>query len=667
MTGGKYKYLYPYASMYDENGNPAAVIKDFRASFSDSLERLGFQNWDYRPADEMNSTQTYFSLQNLLLRASIKYNFLKYFNLEVNYQNERQMIFSQKYFDNQAYYVRNLVNTFSFYNSTTRTLTKGLPEGGIMAISDYDWQGNSFRSSASFQRRLNAHIIKAVIGGEIRELSAAGFERENVGYDNIKGIPITNLNTSTSFPLTPTGSATLDDKLNLSGENDGILNRYLSYYAIIDYNLLRKYDLTIVGRRDGTNLFGARTNERIKPFWSLGGGWHIDKEEFFRSNVINILRLRASVGENGNIYNGSAYLTASRGVDQLTGLPSSLIANPANDDLSWEKVKIVNLGLDFALFKSKLFGSIDVFSKNTKDLVQQVNLAPQTGYTSALINSAATTAKGLEITLNGSLKVRSVELLSRMYVTYLTDKLEKYDQAPNRQLIILNDPNSVMLFVKGRSLKGMFSYKWAGLDPNTGDPQGYLNGQVSKDYSKILNNFQPDSLVYHGSAFPKWFGTWRNDFRYKRFIFSISLNYKFNYYFRRPGLELSYPALLSRTTNLEYHQRWQVPGDEQHTNVPSLVFPANDLRTQFYQRSDILVERGDHIRLQDIRFSYQSPFKNKGLIKSYEVFSYMTNLGILWRANRLGLDPDVPHLSTAGNSNRVPIPFTISIGTNVKL
>lgn len=667
MTGGKYTFMYPYASFFDESGKAANIVKDFRVGYTDSLARLGYLDWNYRPVDEINKVHNTFSLQNLLLRTSVKYTFLKYFKIEANYQNERQMVFGQKYWEEQSYYTRNLINSFSQYNPSTKIITRALPTGGIMAISDYDWRANAFRGSAGFQRQLNSHIINAVLGGEIREVNASGFDRQSVGYDNIKGIPITNLNPNTSYPLTPTGEATLDGKINLSGETDGMLNRYISYYAIIDYNLLRKYDLTIIGRKDGTNLFGAKTNERIKPFWSFGGGWHIDKEGFFKLKVVDKLRLRASIGENGNIYNGSTYLTATRDVDPLTGLPNSLIANPANDELSWEKVQMANLGVDFALLKHRVFGSVDLFSKNTKDLVQLVNLAPQTGYTSAYLNSAATKAKGLEVTLNGALKLNKIQWFIRLNVTSLKDKLVKYDQPPNRSTIILNDPHNSMLFIKGKSLKGMFSYKWAGLDPKNGDPQGYLNGEVSKDYSRILANFNPDSLIYHGSSFPQWFGNWRNDFRYRNFNLSISFTYKFKYYFRRQSVEPNYADILSKDMHADYNKRWQVPGDEDYTNVPSMVYPSNVSRAQFYQRSAVLVERGDHIRLQDIRLSYQSPFKDKGLFKSYEVFSYVNNIGVLWRANKHGIDPDVSDRSSITSSSRAPVPLSVSIGLIVKL
>lgn len=105
----------------------------------------------------------------------------------------------------------------------------------------------------------------------------------------------------------------------------------------------------------------------------------------------------------------------------------------------------------------------------------------------------------------------------------------------------------------------------------------------------------------------------------------------------------------------DYADRWRQPGDELVTNVPSLVYPANNSRNNFYQYSEILVEKADHIRLQDIRLGYIIPSKRRGI----QVYTYLNNLGIIWRANRYKLDPDVDHRS---NVHILPRPFSCTFG-----
>ena len=101
--------------------------------------------------------------------------------------------------------------------------------------------------------------------------------------------------------------------------------------------------------------------------------------------------------------------------------------------------------------------------------------------------------------------------------------------------------------------------------------------------------------------------------------------------------------------------RWRKPGDEKFTNVPALIYPNNSIREQFYTGSEALVAKADHIRLQDVTVSYTvnrlgSAFRN------LKVFANASNLGIIWKANKLGLDPE--------SYSSYPAPKTIAVGMN---
>ncbi|MFX5949068.1 hypothetical protein ABTF06_19295, partial [Acinetobacter baumannii] len=82
-------------------------------------------------------------------------------------------------------------------------------------------------------------------------------------------------------------------------------------------------------------------------------------------------------------------------------------------------------------------------------------------------------------------------------------------------------------------------------------------------------------------------------------------------------------------------RRWRTPGDEQNTQVPALTYPAIPAADEFYQYSSALVERGDHIRLRDIRVSWDMPIKNQQFmwLKACKLYAYINNIGIIWRAN----------------------------------
>lgn len=198
----------------------------------------------------------------------------------------------------------------------------------------------------------------------------------------------------------------------------------------------------------------------------------------------------------------------------------------------------------------------------------------------------------------------------------------------------------------GKPIYSIFAYKWNGLDPETGDPMGSLQGDLSKDYVAIRNTTTPDELVYYGSATPTHFGAIRNTFSWKELSLSFNISYKLGFFFRRNSV--SYGAIFNGTsTHSDFNERWQKPGDEVTTQVPSMVFPVNANRDgHFYPRAEVLISKGDNVRLQDISLSYQiKALGNKWNLKRFEIFMYATNLGTLWKADNHKMDPEFGYLS----------------------
>jgi hypothetical protein len=213
--------------------------------------------------------------------------------------------------------------------------------------------------------------------------------------------------------------------------------------------------------------------------------------------------------------------------------------------------------------------------------------------------------------------------------------------------------------IKGKPLYSIFSLKWMGLDPNTGDPRGYLNKEISTNYSAINNSSDLSDLIYRGPANPVYFGSLRNNFSYKQVELSFNISWKMGYYFRRPSI--NYYNLFNGPGpgHPDYEKRWQKPGDENVTSVPSMTFTESINRSIFYTYSNVLIEKGDHIRLQDIQLSYQlNRNEMRWLpVNQFKVYVYTNNLGILWKANHAGVDPDYI-------SGTVP-PRTIAAGLKI--
>ena len=655
-VGGKYTSVYPYAQLADAAGNPLAIVKDYNTAYINKAMSEGFEDWTYKPLQELNLADQYTNIKDIDLKATARYKFTPYLNFEALFQNEHQFINLYNYQNSQTYYTRNLVNEFSVLNPDG-TFTYQVPNtGGVLNTGNYDWVSNNARAQLNFTRTVKKNSITAIAGAEVRQIQTTGYTNTTYGYDSQFGTSDNALDFADFLPKNPSGGGFIPSP---NGSSSGILDRYISYFANAGYTYDDKYTLTISGRKDGANIFGAKTNDRFTPLWSTGLGWDINKEGFYKSDFLPELRLRATYGFNGNVYNGSAYSTGQYGTSYDTGLPIILGLTAPNPSLSWEKIQNINIGLDFAIIKHVISGTFEVYQKNGTDLIEPVNIAPSTGFSSFFGNAAKTRTNGIDLTLTSRNVDAEFKWSTTLLFSTLHEKVLSYNIVQNSATI----ETSSLLGLPGYPMFGVFAYKWAGLDPANGNPRGYLNGQVSENYSGIINNFKPDSLVFKGSSRPTVFGSLRNDFEFKGFSLSANIVYQLGFYFRRPSMTGNYTDLISSYMNQDYESRWQKPGDELTTNVPSLVYPSNSNRALFYTYSSVLVDNGDNIRLQDIRVGYDLKriFKGKSPFKKVQVYTYASNIGILWKANKDGIDPDA---YGSPGTHTLPAPFTMSFGFN---
>ncbi len=658
---------YPYAKLADANGNALPLTRGYRDGYKDSLTATGYLDWQYRPLDEIKLSDNTTRTDHLLLRAIAKYKIIPSLDIQLSYQNERQSSANRNYMDVSTYFVRNLINQFYNPSGTSDLRKYPVPLGSILENNISNLNSDNLRLQLSFDRRIsNDHELTIIAGAELKQITTDGYGRRVYGYNAEFGTATANINYDSVFKTNPGSSQRISSS---SVGVTGTVNRFVSGFANAAYTYQKKYTLSASARQDGANIFGVNADQRITPLGSVGFSWNASSEKFYRSTLLPYLRLRATYGFNGNVYNASAYLT---GVYQSTGLNNNLILGiiaPPNADLRWERVRNLNLGIDFHVRKDIISGSIDYFEKTGLDLIQTTTLAPSTGFLDFKSNAASTRTRGIDLMLNSINLDGPVKWTSTFLLNYTKDKVLKFDtkypasNLANYSVLAGTVAGSGLYAVEGRSLFGVYSYRSAGID-NTGDPVGYLNGKTSKDYLSIIGSTPVDSLVYSGSSRPTLFGSLLNSFSYKRFSISFNITYKLGYYFRRNSTAINYQdALTPPSISNDYFLRWQKPGDENITNVPALLYPSNANRNLFYRSSEVLIEKGDHIRLQNINLAYvldRLQWKNMPF-SQIQFYVYASNLGILWKANKVGVDPDY----SAAYS--IPEPKSISVGLKVNL
>jgi TonB-dependent starch-binding outer membrane protein SusC len=316
------------------------------------------------------------------------------------------------------------------------------------------------------------------------------------------------------------------------------------------------------------------------------------------------------------------------------------------------------LGLDFIVFKNRLSGSVDVFHKRSTDILWVNPPAPSTGVASYQSNAANLSGKGFEISLTSVNIDRRVKWQTGVNLSHTKTTVTKvfFNQPGTRYYTAYSlNPSS------GKIAYGLASYRWAGLDPITGDPRGYLGKQTSTDYQEILND-SLDNQVFHGSAIPLYFGNVTNTFIWKNFSLFTNITYRLSFYFRKPTINYS-NLVSSWEGNPDYALRWKKPGDEQFTNVPSFSYPVKEDRDLFYSLSEVNVSRGDNIRLDDIKLQYNWNFSTyKFPIKSIQLSLAANRLNILlWKKDKSDYDPDI----TGGDGFVAPISKTWTLGINM--
>ncbi|HEY4288080.1 MAG TPA: SusC/RagA family TonB-linked outer membrane protein [Puia sp.] len=647
----------PYTMLADASGHPLAIPFYYRQHFEDTATSGGVLDWHYRPLSERKYMDNVLNLYHVRVGGSAKYTIFKGLSANVMYQYERLLSNNANNQSDSLFTVRNTINNYTTKDPLTGRPVYQVPIGNIYAFSNGNQTIWNVRGTLNFNRAFGDHEIDAIAGAERRQNSTASTSGTLYGYDPSDGVskavnptaPLMNYFGSTSSIGSPVGIG-------------GSLLRYGSYFGNLAYTYKGRYTVSGSARNDQNNFFGVKANQRVQPLWSAGAAWAINKESFYHVDWLPYLRLRATYGYNGNTPQGqttstTAFATANYSTGTIVSpvLPSATINSPNNPQLTFEKTRIVNLAVEASSKDKRLGGSFEFYFKNATNLIGTIMLDPTTGWLQFSSNNASLQGHGFDLQLNSrNIVGKDFKWNTDWNLSYNTDKVTAYHQPVTTSASLVSGDYTPVI---GRTLNKIYAYRSAGLDPATGAPRLYVNGKVAP-YTQYANAKISD-LKYFGPSIAHYYGNIMNTFFYKRWSLSANIYYKLNWYFRRPTI--NYSALFNGFGgSADYAKRWQKPGDEAITNVPALPAGSDFNLDQTNQYLDVLVQKGDYIRLQDIRLNYDIARGNRHWpFQSTQVFLYMNNVGILWRANKYGLDPENFTLGT------FPTPRTLSAGVNV--
>lgn len=655
VPGGGKNSLYPYAELVDADGNALVIPKNYNAGFVEAEAGGALLDWAYRPLEDVyHSTSTTKSRHlNVNLRVSIK--LLESLRAEATYGYENQVGKGTSLRLEESFFAREQINRFT--EIVNGNVIYNLPRGDIYSNSADLLQSHRLRGQLNFNRQFGGpHRLNWIAGGEISKNST---ERESYGVYGYNSSVLTHKNVDylSAYPIY--GNLAGNSFIPSFDSYGGGTRRFVSMYSNALYTYLGRYSLSVSARQDGSNAFGSKTNSRWNPLWSSGLAWQLSKERFLQHiDWLDQLKLRSTLGFSGNATAAAVTQTtiSYASNSQFTNLPYAIINTLPNPSLKWETIKMVNLGLDYSLFANRLSGSVEYYKKRSFDIVSFDPIDPTTGYSSMTRNVGEIKSEGLDLTFAGNLRFGLLQWNTQLNFSYARNEVTKYLGGIGATTGYV-DGGLKLSPMEGKTLYPVFSYRFAGLDPENGDPVGYLNQEESKDYNRMIAD-SLQYLNYHGSALAPYYGALNNTVSVGQFQLSFSILFKWGHYFKKGTI--AYSSLFnSWTGHQDYALRWQQPGDEKLTTVPSMVYPANTSRDGFYQNSEANIEPADLVRFQNIRLGYnfKNIFKGQKAIGG-QLYLGVNNLGLLWTRSKSGVDPDFtglpsPRIFTMGLSCKI--------------
>ena len=452
-------------------------------------------------------------------------------------------------------------------------------------------------------------------------------------------------------------------------------NTIQSYLSRGEYSYDDRYYFSASFRRDGSSKLGPDT--RWGNFYSVSGAWRLDQEGFLEQvPAISNLRLRASYGVNGTLPStnyGWRSLTAY-GISYLEQAGGG-ISTIADANLTWETNYTTNIGLDFGLYDERVYGSIEYFNRDSKDLLQSVPISRVTGFSSTLKNVGEINNRGLELSIGGDI-VRSnsfrwgVNVNASMISSEVT-RLYRAEGEEEGADIIWYDPTgsdarAQYVFREGESTLAFYGYEWAGVDPENGKNRWYVNDPDDPTAGEFLlkgrgasYDWRDANYIINGDGIPNVFGGLGTDLEYKGITLGANFIYKI-------GGDLYDGASKDVVDDGYYWER--IRAQYQYDNMWTVEEPTRSLPkiegfdpTDAIQYSSRNLYDASFIRLKNITLAYNLPvnFLNKVNVDNTRIYFNGTNL-LTFSQYKLA-DPEVNQYSTRGWETPYGKTFTFGI------
>lgn len=484
----------------------------------------------------------------------------------------------------------------------------------------------------SWNKRFGVHNVSVLLGHEWQKNTSNGV-----------GASKSQLSSGDKDEL---NSAVIDNKTSYSSE---------SCYNVEGFFLRAQYDFTekifasASYRVDASSNFSPK--HRWGHFWSLGAGWLIDREDWFKASWVDMLKLKASIGSQGNDGIGSDRYRKTWAIRNYQGTVGVSPESLGNENITWETNTNFNIGADFELFGSKLSGSIEYFYRLTSDMLYFFSYPMSTGYTGIYDNVGDMSNTGIEVALNANI-MRRKNFNWDAYLNF-THYANKVISIPEKNRT--DEVEGHKGFVSGSSYVGeglplntFYVKQFAGVDKETGVSQWYVDKtQADGSVAKVpTTNYNEATYYLSGDPFPDLYGGFGTSLSFFGVDISVAFTYQIGGLAYDSGYATFMASPLDSSIGRNFHKDVMNAWSETNKNSDIPRFQLGDNYSS--AASDRFLTNASYLNFQNAQIGYTLPRRITEKIKLSQLRIYLTCDNIWYVSARKGFDP---RFSMSGTSN----------------
>jgi len=612
--------VYPmFVRALDDKGNPY-ILKD---------ANTGRNIYDYGDGASTKNTRNYMSISNPA--SDLLYNNTQYLADVFNAKAYATITFF-KGFDFSAKVGAHIDNT-RYHDTGNKYYGQSAKYGGTVTQEATRYFQLDQQYLFTYNNTFGKHTVDAL----------AGFESMMYNTEDmyVYGYNMYNDNNWTV--------SNVIDKINGSGSY-GEINR-MAVISRFGYNYDKKYYATLSYRSDASSRFAPEN--RWGHFWSASAAWDIANEDFMGSvSWIDLLKAKASFGQNGNDNLGNAYAYLDQykvtGADGV--FSDGTLSYKGNRDITWEKSNAFNAGVDFGFLRGKISGTIEYYMRQTSDMLYYKPVAASNGYSEFPMNIGSIRNSGVEIELNFTpIETKNLKWNINVNGTTNTNKIIKLHDDLEGEMI-----SGSRIYTEGESMYRLYLVKWAGVNPETGLAEYYALQDKKDDDGKVIKDSEGNAVkeeyktsnwtaAYNTNRtattdiLPKLYGGIGTDLTFYGFDFSIQCAYQLGGRIIDSGYQTLMHSGATSDIGENWHtdirNAWKKPGDI--TDVPRL----DNVDSYANSTSDRFLISSNYFSINNITFGYTIPqnLTQKAKIQSIRIYFSGDNLAVF--SARKGLDP----------------------------